>query len=155
MTIGRSFVRLLRRLGYRARLAAIPRRRYFVWTRDPRRRMQIGWALWFGESFAASNIIPPLLSCQALRTREDALSYNQAQFCDPALDELMDRAHALEATEPAPASRTWASIDQALVRRAPIIPLFSQQAVQVTSSHVGNYQWHPRLGPLLAQAWVR
>jgi peptide/nickel transport system substrate-binding protein len=155
MAVGRSFVRLLNAIGYRARLAAIPQRDYYARTQDPRERMQMGSGVWLGESPAASNIIPPLLSCKALRTRATALSNNQAQFCDPALDTSMERAHTLEATEPAAASRIWARIDQALVRRAPVIPLYSGQVAQVTSTRVGNYQYHPRLGPVLAQAWLR
>ena len=162
MTLGRSVVRLLRRIGYRARLNdrhasrhGEPQRRYHAWTQDPANRAQIGWSLWIGDTPMASNVIPPLLSCWALRARGDALANNQAQFCDRRLEALMERAHALEATEPAAANRLWSGIDHALVRRAAIVPLFSVNGVQVTSARLGNYQYHPRLGPLLAQAWVR
>ncbi len=67
----------------------------------------------------------------------------------------MQHAHALEPTDPATANRLWARIDRALARRAAIIPLFTHTATHVTSARLGNFQYHLRLGPLVAQAWVR
>jgi peptide/nickel transport system substrate-binding protein len=56
--LGRAFVRLLNAIGFRARLAAIPQRDCFARTQDPRARMQMGWAVWLGESPAASKHHP-------------------------------------------------------------------------------------------------
>jgi peptide/nickel transport system substrate-binding protein len=156
--IGRAIVRTLRRIGYRPRLnASLPSRDgdYFLHTVDPRTRAQAGWALWFGETPAASNVIPPLLSCRARERRADTVAANQAQHCDRALEPAMRRAHALQADDPAAANQIWARLDHTLTRRAPIIPLFSMTEVHLISTRLGNYQSHIRLGPLLAQAWVR
>jgi hypothetical protein len=46
----------------------------------------------------------------------------------------MERAHTLEATEPAAASRLWARIDETLVRRTPVIPC----TVGLHRPHVGQ-----------------
>jgi hypothetical protein len=67
----------------------------------------------------------------------------------------MQRAHGLEATDPAAANAIWAGLDRELVRRAPIVPVLAGETVQVTSERLGNYQYHLRYGPLVAQAWVR
>jgi peptide/nickel transport system substrate-binding protein len=153
--VGRAIVPLLRELGYRARLDA--RTEGNVWaerTVGPRSRAQIGWGGWQGETTRASNIIPPLASCGA-RRRWEALMFNQAHFCDPALDREMERAHALEPTDPATANRLWTGIDRALARSAAIIPLFTHTAVHVTSARLDNFQFHVRTGPLVAQARVR
>lgn len=157
-TIGRAIVRTLRRIGYRPRLnTRIPNRAgdYYRHTLDPSTRAQAGWALWFGEIPAASNVIPPLLSCRAREPRPDILGANQAQYCDRALEPAMRRAHALQANDPAAANIIWAGLDRTLTSRAPLIPLFSKIDVHVISARVGNYQSHIRLGPLLGQAWVR
>ena len=151
----REIVQALRRIGYRATVEArFDIDHYASWTQDRAHRTQAGLSLWIADLPTASNVIPPLLSCAAAQHR-GPYPYNQAQFCDPSLDSLMDRAHALEAAEPAAANRLWARIDHEIVRRAPIVPLFAWQGLQVTSTRLGNYQYNPSLGPLLAQAWVR
>jgi hypothetical protein len=99
-------------------------------------------------------VTSPLLACAAAE-RRGPYPNNQAQFCDRTLDAPMDRAHALEATEPAAGTRLWARIDHQLVRRAPIVLLFCWQVVHVTSTRLANYQYNLSLGPLVAQAWVR
>jgi peptide/nickel transport system substrate-binding protein len=153
--VGRAMVRVLRQLGYRARLdARSPGTPWAERTVGPRSRDQIGWGGWQGETTRASNIIPPLASCASRRGWE-ALAFNQAHFCDPALDETMQRAHALEPIDPAAANRLWARVDRELARSAAIVPLFTHTAVHVTSERLGNFQFHLRLGPLVAQAWVR
>lgn len=145
-------MRTLRRIGYRATLdARFEPPRYVEWTLDPRSGAQAGGAAWFGDKPSASNVIEPLLACPP----DNAATFNQAQFCDRTLDARMQRAHGLEATEPGAANAIWAGLDRELVRRAPIVPILSGETVQVTSERVGNYQYHLRYGPLLAQAWVR
>jgi peptide/nickel transport system substrate-binding protein len=155
VAVGRALLPVLRALGYRARLdARLPAAEWNNRTVDPRSRIQLGWGGWQGETTRASNVIPPLTSCRA-RPGFEALTWNQAHFCDPALDRAMQRAHALEPTDPATANRLWARIDRALARHAAIIPLFTHTAAEVISQRLGNYQYHLRLGPLVAQAWVR
>jgi ABC-type transport system substrate-binding protein len=155
VAVGRALIPALRALGYRARLdARLPATSWYRRRIHPRSRAQIGWGGWQGETTRASNIIPPLTSCRA-RPGYEALASNQAHFCDPALDRAMQRAHELEPTDPATANRLWARIDRALALRAAIIPLFTHNATEVTSARLGNYQYHLRFGPLVAQAWVR
>ena len=154
--LGRRFVRLLRRIGYHATLEArFDPARHLQWTVDGRHRAQAGANGWVGALPSASGVIEPLLSCRAKNHPVAAPAANEAQFCDPALDALMRRAHALEATEAAAATRIWARIDRELVRRAPVVPILSSETAQVTSERLGNYQYHLRYGPLVAQAWVK
>ena len=148
---GRRFVRTLRRIGYDATLAArLDPRRYVEVTLDAGSRAQAGGNAWFGDKPSASNVIKPLLGCP----RGNSVTFNQSHFCDPGLDASMQRAHRLEAAEPAAANAIWAGLDRELVRRAPIVPVLSGETVQVTSERLGNYQYHLRYGPLVAQAWV-
>lgn len=50
---------------------------------------------------------------------------------------------------------SWAPCAPGRTRRAPIVPVLSGETVQVTSERLGNYQYHLRYGPLVAQAWVK
>jgi peptide/nickel transport system substrate-binding protein len=154
--VGRRFVRLLRRIGYDATLESrFDAEHHFQWTVDGRHGVQAGASAWVGALPSASGVIEPLLSCRAKDDPGSAPALNEAQFCDPALDASMRRAHTLEATETAAATRSWARIDRELVRRAPVVPILSAETAQVTSERLGNYQYHLRYGPLVAQAWVR
>jgi YVTN family beta-propeller protein len=152
LRFGRQLVRTLRSIGYRASLEArFEPPKHVGFTLDPTNRAQAGGTAWIADKPSASNVIEPLLMCP----RGSPGTMNQAQFCDPVLDARMRRAHNLEATEPAAANDIWPVLDRELVRRAPIIPILTGETAQVTSERVGNYQYHLRYGPLLAQAWVK
>ena len=67
----------------------------------------------------------------------------------------MDRARAMQASDPAAATALWTRIDRALVHSAPLIPLWTDYRTAVTSRRLGNLQYAPGLGPLVDLAWVR
>ena len=81
--------------------------------------------------------------------------FNGGWFCDPALDRLLRRAHALSATDPAGAARLWADLNQRVVDEAVFVPLANGRSVELLSPRVGGYQNHTYFGFLPAQAWVR
>jgi hypothetical protein len=148
--IGRWYVRLLRRLGYPTRLSLRLGDRYYAATTRPGHRVQMGLSGWYADTPYASSILPPIASCR----RPATVRFNQSGYCDASLEAAMRRAHALEATDAAASARRWAAVDHAIVRSAAVLPLFTTPDVTVTSSRVRDYQYHPRLGPLLAQASV-
>jgi ABC-type transport system substrate-binding protein len=76
-------------------------------------------------------------------------------FCDRRIDALAKRAAALEPSDPVRANRIWARVDRALVDRAAAVPVFNPAFVALVSKRVGNYRYHPQLGTLLDQLWVR
>ena len=92
---------------------------------------------------------------EALRHPDPATTYQQAQFCDLAISADMDRARALQTSDPAAATALWTRIDHELVRRAPLIPLWTAYGTAASSRRLGNLQYAAGLGPLVDQAWVR
>jgi len=86
---------------------------------------------------------------------ESTLNANRSQICDPALDATMERAAALQASDPVRANALWAEVDRALVDRAVTVPFASPHFADLLSERVGNHQSHPLWGTLLDQLWVK
>ena len=108
----------------------------------------MGWSGWYGDTSTASMIVP-ILSCGGR-----AAGTNQSRFCDRTIDARIERARATELSDPAASARQWAAIDRRLVDAAAVLPLFVPARVTTISRRLSGLQFHPRLGPLLAQASV-
>ena len=67
----------------------------------------------------------------------------------------MQRAEALQPTDPRAANARWANIDHELVDAAPWIPFSNAKEADFVSKRVGNFQYHPEWGVLFDQLWVR
>jgi peptide/nickel transport system substrate-binding protein len=79
---------------------------------------------------------------------------NDAEFCNPVIDNAVQHAQALEPTAAAAANGVWAGIDRQITGQAPWVPLYNPRLDIATSSRVGNFQYHPFFGLLLDQLWV-
>jgi peptide/nickel transport system substrate-binding protein len=140
-------VRTLKSLGYRAR---IRRARnlddYVAKTTDERTRgVQAGVIGWYGPPPKASSLL------DAFRCNPPDWSF----FCNRRIDNRIDRAFEVEATDPDAATVLWEGIERDIVDLAPWVPLFTPGHASVVSRRVGNYQLNPELGLLLDQLWVR
>ena len=68
----------------------------------------------------------------------------------------MRRAASLETTDQAAAGRLWATVDRAVVAKAPWVPLVTVRVLDVVSKRLRNYMYHPALGGfMISQARVR
>jgi peptide/nickel transport system substrate-binding protein len=154
--IGRYVVSVLNRLGYKALSKVIDNTTAAGAGAlgDSRRRPQIAWFTWYQDHPTPANFIDLLLTCRAFVPRS-ALNLNLAEFCDRHIDAQAERAHSLQAGDPASAGETWGLADRALVDQAPWAPLYNPRAVTALGARVGNYQYHPFWTVLLDQLWVR
>jgi peptide/nickel transport system substrate-binding protein len=75
-------------------------------------------------------------------------------ICDPALDELFDRAVELQATDVPAAAVQWAAVDRYITDRSYWVPLVNP-GVGFVSSRLGNYQYSPAYRVLWDQLWVQ
>jgi peptide/nickel transport system substrate-binding protein len=142
-------VSTLRSLGYRAGLKVVDSDRYYDALGKAGNSVQAGFNSWVADYPSAAGFVRPVLSCAAII--EGA---NFSRFCDRTVEREVDRALALQASDPLAANEAWARVDRLLVDRAPLVPLVSQTAAYFVSERVGNYQSHPLWGPLLDQLWV-
>jgi ABC-type transport system substrate-binding protein/DNA-binding SARP family transcriptional activator/DNA-binding beta-propeller fold protein YncE len=150
--VGPYLVSVLDQLGYRASLR-VANNLYPV-ASNSRSRVQIAWFNWLADYPAPSDFISLLLTCAAY-VPASAANLNEAEFCSRKIDGQIRAARALEATDPGAASDAWRRIDQHITDQAPWLALYNPRQNVVTSSRVGNYQYHPFFLVLPDQLWVR
>jgi YVTN family beta-propeller protein len=146
-------VRVLRELGYRARMRPVSVTRFFALASNYRSRTQAGFFAWGADFPDPVTFFSPLLSCQSFDASPD--TSNWAEFCDPHADELARAALAVQPTDPATARRLWAQVDRIVTDQAPWVALDDTAPALLVSGRVGNCQVAPLEGPLLDQMWVR
>ena len=49
----------------------------------------------------------------------------------------------------------WAEIDQAVMEKAPAVPLFTPKHVDFVSKRVGNFQFNAQYYWIVTQSWVK
>ena len=152
--VGFYLVRLLKDLGYRARLRTVPVVRFFDKVNDARSQIQLGLESWGADFPAASTFFLPVLTCRSFY-RDPTNTNNHAGFCDPHVDKLVSEAQARQLTDPAAARRLWAQVDRIVTNKAPWVPVLNEALTEFVSSRVGNYQESAEYGPLFDQMWVR
>jgi peptide/nickel transport system substrate-binding protein len=145
---------LLRRLGYRVKLRLLGGAS-FGGVYDSRNRVQIGTVGWIADFPGASNFVELLLTCRSFAAADPQRNNNPAGFCDPSIDAAIEQALARQTANWQAAMELWARIDQRVTEAAPWVPLVTPVGTSIVSKRVGNYQFHPTLGPLFRQFWVR
>jgi ABC-type transport system substrate-binding protein/DNA-binding SARP family transcriptional activator/streptogramin lyase len=150
--IGPYLVSVLHQLGYRASLRVT--NNLYPTVSNSRSRVQIAWFNWLADYPAPSDFIAFLLTCGSF-VPGSTTNLNEAEFCSRKIDREIRAARALEATDPGVASDAWRRIDRQITDQAPWLPLYNPRLTLVTSSRVGNFQYHPFFLLLLDQLWVR
>jgi peptide/nickel transport system substrate-binding protein len=142
---GNYLVAVLDSLGYKAR---------FRVAANTYKSGQVLYAGWYPDYAAPAGFFEATLSCAGYNP-VNALNTNLAAFCDPAIDRVIERAKALQATAPDAASREWAKVDRDVTNEAPWVAFANGSVFEVKSARVGNYQCNPQLSTLLDQLWVK
>jgi YVTN family beta-propeller protein len=151
--VARTFVGLLDSLKYRASLHVVTHGDYFGQIQDSETHVQLGGFGWFADYPAPSNFIQ-LVSCKAFVPNSTG-NINAAEFCDPAIQSLIDRALALQVTDPPAADELWATVDRKVTLAAPWVPVLNPAGIDFVSTRVGNYEHNPQWGLLIDQLWVK
>jgi YVTN family beta-propeller protein len=136
---------VLRALGYRVRVSVIP-------------AASITPAMW--DSFQISNegswipaypdpssYVPSFFSCGGAN--------GNGYYCNPAIDREMRHAELLEVTNAPAADALWEKVDRQLTNNAEWVTTVDTREVEITSSHLHNYEYNPVWGFLADQAWLR
>ncbi len=80
-----------------------------------------------------SDFVDPILTCQA--------SSNAAQFCDPAVDRLANKARA--DTNQQRRYATYRTIERTIMAQAPWVPLYGDVLYEFHSARVKGFYYHP------------
>jgi YVTN family beta-propeller protein len=144
-TIARYIVSLLRQLGYRSSLRVLPVGPYYSTLYEGTARVQAGYNGWYADYLAPANFAD-LYKCS------DA--DNLSRFCDQGVDGQLDRALAVQRSDPAASTALWQDVDRAITDAAPSVELLNRKSAVLVSERVGNVQQHPLWGVLEDQLWV-
>jgi peptide/nickel transport system substrate-binding protein len=144
---GRYMVTVLRSLGFDARLRAQDDVAHFTRVSDPKTRVQTGFYGWVPDFPSTAGFFAQPFGCTSFA--------NVSRLCDPSVEAMMARAAAAQVQDPAMATRLWQEVEDAILARAPIVPMYNQSHVDLVSDRVGNYQYNPQWGVLLDQLWTR
>ena len=147
-------VTALDHLGYRATLRLLPGGTYFTYTGDSRNRAQVIDGGWSADYAAAGDFIGKL-TCSYFVPRDGLDTTDASEYCNPAFDQQVARAAALQTSDPPRADAIWARLDRELTNLAIWLPTVTPDEVDLISGDVGDYQYNPSWGVLLDQLWVR
>ena len=148
--VGRHLVHVLRDLGFRSHLRVFHDLGALIDAAlDRRQRAQIGLNGWIADYPDPASFLNALVSCRGFAP--DNRSPNLSRFCDPGIDAAIERARAAGPE----AGAAWQRIERRIADRAPVVPLTTRRSVVATSPRAANLQFHPALGVLLDQVWVR
>jgi peptide/nickel transport system substrate-binding protein len=155
-SLGQRAAADLRRIGYHASLRVFPDyERYLFYFADSRNRAQAAVQAYGADYPAASTFFRQFTCHVFVPNSANAANGNLAEFCDPSIDRMIERARELQVTDVQAANALWARIDRAIVDAAPVVPLYVPKAFDLVSKRVGNYEYSPQYGVLLDQLWVR
>ena len=137
----------LRKLGYPTWLEVVDDTAYFdeLDKVGGVARVQAGYLGWLAALPTAAEFIQSLLT----------FLEETGQPSGGALGREIEKALALQPTDPLAANEVWARVDRMLVDRAAVVPLYNLRAVEFVSARVGNYQFNPFTHSLYDQLWVR
>jgi YVTN family beta-propeller protein len=155
LATARYFARLFDELGFRAALRLYPDiQAFYEDAGNPASKTHAGIQGWESNFPRPSDFFPNLLTCSAYQPAAD-INLNAAGFCDRDVDRISNRAHELEASDPAAAGELWQRVERRVVDLAPIVPFVNATGVDLVSERTANYQRTVRFGVLLDQLWVK
>jgi peptide/nickel transport system substrate-binding protein len=153
-SIGEYAQSLLNQIGYRATLKPLSANIQFTYIQNTKNKVQVALTSWYQDYPAASDFLNVLLSCASFHPGSDS-SVNIAGFCDKDVDAQMRDALRTEQIGMPAATRKWGQIDQAVMQKSPLVPLFNPKLVDFVSTRIGNYQFSKQFYMLVSQLWVK
>jgi peptide/nickel transport system substrate-binding protein len=142
-------------IGYKAstQLLSATNQYPFVQNSANSSKWNVAWSAWYQDYPAPSDFLNVLLGCGTIHKNSDA-SPNIAEFCDPAIEKLINEAEADGSSDPAKASQLWTEIDHMDTNEAPWVDLYNPKQIDFLSKNVHGYEWNPQWYILIDQLWL-
>jgi peptide/nickel transport system substrate-binding protein len=116
-------------------------------------KWNVAWSAWYQDYPAPSDFLNVLLGCGHIVRNSDA-SPNIAAFCDPSIQNQINTAESIEATDPTRAAALWTQIDHEDTNQAPWVDLYNPKQIDFLASDVHGYEWNPQWYILIDQLWL-
>lgn len=145
----------LNAIGYKATTQLLTASNQYPYVQNSAnaKNWNVGWSAWYQDYPAQSDFLNVLLGCGSIHKNSDA-SPNIAEFCDPAIQKLINQAEADEATNPTKAAQLWTQVDHMDTQQAPWVDLYNPKQIDVLAKQVNGYQWNPQWYILIDQLWL-
>ncbi|TMR99899.1 ABC transporter substrate-binding protein [Nonomuraea basaltis] len=153
-SIGEYLQSVLTEIGYKAVLKPLSGDIQFTYIQNTENKVQLALTQWYQDYPAASNFLNVLLSCASFTAGSDS-SINIAGFCDKETDAKIQTALETQRSDQAKADELWGQIDQEIMKKSPVVPIFNPKQVNFISKRVGNYQFSKQFYMLVGQLWVQ
>jgi peptide/nickel transport system substrate-binding protein len=142
-------------IGYKAstQLLSATNQYPFVQNSANSSKWNVAWSAWYQDYPAPSDFLNVLLGCGTIHKNSDA-SPNIAEFCDPAIEKLINEAEAAGSSDPAKASQLWTEIDHMDTNEAPWVDLYNPKQIDFLAKNVHGYEWNPQWYILIDQLWL-
>ncbi len=154
VSFGLYFVGLLNKLGYQASQKLLDPAISDAFVRNSRNKVQMTWQPDYQDYPAASDFLNVLDSCGSFHLNSDA-NANVAEFCNAKIQAAMDRALAMQVTDPSAANGLWAQVDRQVTDQAPEVAMLNPKTATFVSKRIGNFQYSSQWFWLVDQSWVR
>jgi len=116
-------------------------------------KWNVAWSAWYQDYPAPSDFLNVLLGCGHIVKNSDA-SPNIAAFCSSSIQNQINTAESVEATNPTRAAALWTQIDHEDTVQAPWVDLYNPKQIDFLSKNVHGYQWSPQWYILIDQLWL-
>lgn len=153
-SVGLYYQRLLNELGYKASLKQLAPPVAGPLRNNSRNKVQMSLGFGSQDYPAAADFLYLYFSCTSFVPNSDS-NANFSEFCDRKIEAKMNRARALDASNPRKANPLWAQIDRDVTDASPFVVLNNPKLVTFVSKRVGNFQFNPSWYWLMTQSWVR
>lgn len=151
---GQYLVSVLNAIGYKATLKPLSQNIQFTYIQNTNNHVQISLSQWYQDYPQASDFLQVLLSCANFHPGSDS-SINIAGYCNPALDAQMNKATAMQTSDPTAANKMWGQIDQEMMKQAVWAPLFHPKLIDFVSARVKHYEFSRQFYMLVDQLWLK
>jgi peptide/nickel transport system substrate-binding protein len=153
--LAQQMVSDLNSIGYKAstQLLSATNQYPFIQNSANNSKWNVGLSAWYQDYPAPSDFLNVLLGCSTIHKNSDA-SPNIAEFCDPAINKLINQAEADGSTDPTKAAQLWTEVDHMDTQQAPWVDLYNPKQIDFLSKNVHGYEWNPQWYILIDQLWL-
>ncbi|WP_428394841.1 ABC transporter substrate-binding protein [Lichenicoccus sp.] len=152
--MGIYLLNMLRRIGYDASVKFITNSIQFTYVQNTNNKVQISLSDWYCDYPAASNFLDDLFGCENFHPGSDS-SVNISGFCDRAVQETMQRAVRVSASDAAAGQALWSQVSREIMQASPAAPLIQMKYVVFVSKRLGHFTYTLLYHTLFSQVWVR
>ncbi len=154
MSMGIYLQNTLRQIGYETTVKIVTFAIAQNYIQNTNNKVQISLTDWYADYPAPSNFLDDLFGCENFHPGSDS-SINMSGLCDRAIQDNIERAAQVSATDTAAGTALWSRVSSQVMRTAAAAPLIQMKKVDFVSKRLGHYTYTNLYHMLFSQVWVQ